>query len=104
VINLHIFAESPFMLDLFHPNRDFSTMVAMLPGLKLGLSRPFPDIDFVPNTSAAAPLGISNSEEGGLRGLPPLANDLGNSQQDLEPPRICDAPSLVVINVADTVP
>jgi len=27
-ISLHIFAESPYLLDLLHPNRDFSSLVA----------------------------------------------------------------------------
>ena|ERR1700674_4520599 len=102
-INLHIFAESAFMLDLFHPNRDFASMVAMLPGLNLGLSRPFPDIEFTQNTSLSAPLGISGPEEGGLRGLPPATTEPGRPYKELIPPRICDAPSLVVINAADTV-
>jgi hypothetical protein len=88
-INLHIFAESPYLLDLLHPNRDFTSLVAYLAGLSLDAQRPFPPITFDTNDDADD-YGIDEKEQGGLRGLP--------DERHLVPPRICDAPSMVVTN------
>jgi hypothetical protein len=92
-INLHIFAESPYLLDLLHPNRDFSSLVVYLAGLSLDVQKPFPDIKFEPNSNN---YGIRDDEQKGLRGLP--------AGTPLVPPRICDSPSMVVINATDTAP
>lgn len=91
-INLHIFAESPYQLDLLHPTGDFTTLVAYLAGLSLGIQRPFPEIISEPNTDAVK-YGINNDEQSGLR---------GPRYTPLFPPRICDSPSLMVTNATDT--
>jgi hypothetical protein len=93
-INLHVFAESPFLLDDFHPNRDFAKLVELVPRLSLGLARPFPDIDF--KLAAGQGIGVPNEEQGGLRGIPV-------KYVEMLPPRICDAPSLVVTGATDSV-
>src|SRR5579884_1410539 len=89
-INLHIFAESPYLLDLLHPNRDFTSLVAYLAGLSLDAQRPFPQVtSFVPNPDATQ-YGITKEEQGGLRFI--------LDASPLVPPRICDAPSILVTN------
>jgi hypothetical protein len=96
--NLHIYAEAAFEPDPNHPIRDFNQMVAMLPGLKLGLAQRFPDDLEFPDPVDCDDLGIVREEQGGLRGLPPP------DHPPFRPPLICDAPSLVVIGAQDAVP
>jgi hypothetical protein len=93
VTNVHIFSESPFALDDLHPNRDFNLSMQMLPGLLLDIVEPFPKVNFKPDETARK-LGICDEEQGGLRGLPPPPPP--ENPSELVPPRICDAPSLVV--------
>lgn len=90
IINLHIFAESPFLENVQHPCRDFRRLVALAPGLSLKAPRTFPKVDFHTNPAAAA-FGVRNQEQGGLRGLPP------QKPHDLVPPQICDSPSLFIV-------
>lgn len=93
--NLHVFSESPFDLGNLHPHADFDLMVQMLPGLSLALVKPFPDIkvdDFL--NPQVKNLGVDDEEQGGLRGLP------NGFHTTLKPPRICDTPSLVVVNAS----
>lgn len=96
-INLHIFAESAFRTDPYHPIRDFGAMVSMLSGLSLGLVRPVPDFTF-PGPGERPDLGIIREEQGGLRGLPP------RKSVDVNPPVLCDSPSLVVLGAQDPKP
>ncbi|HZU30690.1 MAG TPA: hypothetical protein VFB79_06215 [Candidatus Angelobacter sp.] len=98
--NLHIFCESAFDLGESHPAHVFQQMMnEVLSGVSLSLVDPFPLIlKFDPNPSAIG-LGISDDEQGGLRGTPAniTYKHIGSEQGLLVPPRICDAPSLVVI-------
>jgi hypothetical protein len=95
--NLHVYAEAAFEPDPNHPIRDFSQMVAMLPGLKLGLAQRFPDADLkFPDPADCDYLGIVREEQGGLRGLPPP------DHPPFRPPLVCDAPSLVVVGAKDS--
>lgn len=89
--SLHVFAESPFFLDPFHPHRDFAKNLELLDGLELGLARPLPKINF--RAVDISKYGLLKEEQGGLRGLPPTTH--------LHPPLICDSPSLVVVNVGE---
>lgn len=98
--NLHIYAEAAFEPDHNHPIRDFKQMVAMLPGLKLGLAQRFPDRTLDPKINLQLikdedDLGIIREEQGGLRGLPP-------NHPPFMPPLVCDAPSLVIVGAQDS--
>jgi hypothetical protein len=106
-INLHIYAESAFVLDPDHPRGHFTQLVDMLPGLALGLCNPVTKLGFDRPCDDDC-LGLIEQEQEGLRSLPRKQNEVppkpGTVTIDFTPPLVCDAPSLVVLGAQDATP